>query len=118
MKIATAEDYKKHVRYEWVLETLDEHGDIQDVTHYDTLLELFSQPKPNRADVGLVRSEGSEANGIENRQWAYLEDGKLPNKFDGGAAIPERFRNEVSRTTARLMTAAVPKPKAGPKETR
>jgi len=51
------------------------------------------------ADVALVRRAGIEI-GLLDQQWAYVEDGKLPAKFDGGARVPARYHREVADADA------------------
>lgn len=91
------------INYEWAVESVDEHGDIFDVCHWDTRAEAERwaqdvQPvrdgEHNR--IVLVRDaveyvDGDE-DGLVDRQWAYLdENGDLPEEFDGGARVPKRF---------------------------
>lgn len=89
------------IRYEWVAETLDEYGDIVDVTHADTFLQIQHIARQIEADgkevaVGLVRDRINDVDeDLEDRQWAYLENGVLPKRFDGGATVPKRFLKEV-----------------------
>jgi hypothetical protein len=53
-----------------------------------------------RVEIGLVRDRHHDIDKeLLDRQWAYLEAGKLPERFDDGAAIPQRFRAEVSAVT-------------------
>jgi len=91
-------------RYEWVIETVDEYEDIREVNHADTLTmalldaTLEAEATGMRVDVGLVRDALDNIDGsLKDRQWAYLEDGKLPEQFDGGASIPQRFKREVEK---------------------
>lgn len=87
------------VSYEWAIETVDEHDDIIDVDHADTLAEARHRLDSNqRQQIALVRDTGSDLEGLCDRQWAYLENGKLPEAFDGGAKIPKRFFDEIKRT--------------------
>lgn len=85
------------ISYEWVVETLEgEERDIVDIHHFDTRAdaekcadELRAQGKT--VDVGMVRDTwDDEGQGLKGRQWAYLEHGKLPEKFDGGVTVPKR----------------------------
>ena len=91
------------VGYEWVIEAVDEYGDIQSITHADILSKAFEYKDFfhtegwERVEIGLVRDVGDDIDGLQNRQWAYLEDDKLPATFDGGAKIPKRFLEEVSK---------------------
>jgi hypothetical protein len=93
------------IRYEWVIETLDGE-DIQDVDHRDSFPEaqkaagaLISSGKDVR--VGLVRDRFNDFDyDLEDRQWAYLEAGKLPEEFmdasgNDGSKVPGRFHCQV-----------------------
>ena len=51
----------------------------------------------------LVRDWGNENQGLEDRQWAYVEGWKLPDEFDGGAKVPQRFQSELAANMQRLI---------------
>jgi hypothetical protein len=34
---------------------------------------------------------------IEDRTWAYIDNGKLPEEFEDGTRVPVRFHAEVKR---------------------
>ena len=80
------------IRYEWVVETIED-DEIADVDHYD------SYPGPIAgADVGLVRDKiSAHDDDVEDRQWAYVVDGVLPDTFDGGAKVPAKYKAEVQK---------------------
>jgi len=87
------------VYYEWAVEWLDEWGDIVDVTHFTRLAEAVEHHDAWMAVRGknmaicLVYNRVSDFDqNVEDRQWAYLENGLLPEAFDGGGKIPKRFR--------------------------
>lgn len=95
--------------YEWVIEPLDEYGDIIEVWQRDTFAEAVRDAKQythadvKRVAIALTRcwSRDWDMHGLENRQYAYLEDGKLPEHFEAegggkGAKVPEKFRREVA----------------------
>jgi hypothetical protein len=99
---------KRFVDYEWTVEALDEHGDIQDVHFWDeaelsqALAFLASAGDAHR--IGLLRrvvvTECANENwrddpttDEESRDYAYpATDGKLPPACDFGATVPARFR--------------------------
>ena len=90
------------VDYEWTTETIDtESGDIIDSSFYNKLSDI-SKDDFESNDVGLVRNEGNEADGLEDRFWAYIKDGKLPAYFSDGAGheigikVPQKFHKELS----------------------
>lgn len=93
------------VAYDWAIETLDpETGDITDVEHVNT----YPGPKEG-CDVCLVRDKGNEADGLVERQWAYIrpvfalrlpgDRYELPERFDiagsPGVPVPIKFHREV-----------------------
>lgn len=92
------------VAYEWDRETVDQYGDIIDHSHSDTL-------EPIAEDGGrlvLVRDEYTEADGVQDRLWAYVDDaGKLPEFFSRAGTgeddwvtsvrVPQRFHKELAR---------------------
>ena len=89
------------VAYEWTLETVED-GDIVDSNFVDSLTEINNADLTGK-DLGLVRNEGNENDGVTNRLWAYVKDGKLPECFSDsmGAPIaikvPQRFHVELKR---------------------
>lgn len=95
------------VKYEWDVETLDEFGDILDHDHRDTFKEAIAAEKTTQGfsettRICLVRDVWDEDNGIQDRQWAYLEEGKLPEYFEdtGGQEanrVPQKFHQEVAK---------------------
>ena len=103
--------------YEWDIETVDEHGDIQDHHHHDTLFSLLTTLRRwestdgERYEVVLVRDVGSDAKGIVDRQWRYPFDlsSRLPNegyKFDdldgGGVRVPKKYVAEFAKYASEL----------------
>lgn len=93
------------VTYEWVIEEVDADGDIINVDHTDTLADALKRMQypvddSNHNQLGLVRDTWSkdDPGNLEDRQWAYVEDGKLPAEFDGGAKVPKRFHAEINKS--------------------
>jgi len=89
------------IYYEWTLEELDENRDIVNADFADNLL-AFNGHDLSNTDVGLVRGEGNENEGITDRLWAYIKDGKLPEFFNDAYGnstshrVPKRFHKEVA----------------------
>lgn len=86
--------------YEWVVECLTDDDDIADTCAWGTLADAREwqaamQARGERCALCLVRdyAEG----GRMHRQWAYVDDGALPEVFDGGAKVPARYRAEFAR---------------------
>ena len=95
------------VVYEWVVEEVDSDGDIVETAAWDTLSDCRKQmAKVNEPgchwELCLVRNQGNNDQGLQDRQWAYVVDGELPDEFDGGAIVPKKylaeFRNDASAT--------------------
>lgn len=94
------------VNYEWCIEhyTDDEFEDIVD-NHFSDVLDF--RPKHFIANDGektrlvLVRNEGNEVDGLQDRYWAYVENNKLPELFtdDRGypvsIKVPKKFHAEI-----------------------
>lgn len=87
------------VHYEWIIEESDEHGDIFDVRHYDAVPVALMQPNE---ELGLLRKEGNEDEGITDRLVAYVKDGRLPEFFENAwqtetdVQVPKRFHAELA----------------------
>jgi|TARA_Y100000034_G_C6827289_1_gene373113 hypothetical protein len=88
--------------YEWDVETLDANGDVQDHDH-ESKLKAHRQygaailsGKRNDLRLVLVRDVGSDDDGVAERAWAYVKDGKLPDEFDDGTPVPQRFHIELN----------------------
>lgn len=100
---------KMEVTIEWLLEVLEDaepDADIAEVHHCGSYAEAkdaaenFYTGQP--IVIGLVRDVGNDEEGLVDRQWAYLKDGKLPERFDwgggedGGAKVPARYHKEIA----------------------
>ena len=86
--------------YEWVLETLDDDGDIVDVDHFDTLHDLVKHASDlDGKRVALVKHTNLEYRDGEeiDRTYAYVEDGELYVQFEDGSTVPKAKRAEVAR---------------------
>ena len=89
---------------------IDEHGDIEDVRHHDSAIDMIADVANEQAtgrfvNYGLVRDAFSGM-GIGCRSWAYVKDGKLSNMtFDAGdieiASVPKRLIREFDRAAAK-----------------
>ena len=85
--------------YEWDIETVDNNGDIQDHHHSDTCFDLIKCPLEKGERLVLVRNLGNDEDGLQDRQWAYVDPTGLPDFFDGGAKVPQRFHRELNKFT-------------------
>lgn len=85
-------------KYEWTFESVDEFGDIVD-SDFSESLSGFDKGQHQGEDLGLVRNEGDEINGLQDRFFAYVKDGKLPDHFDDhpNMKVPKRYHKELER---------------------
>jgi len=93
---------RNRVTYEWDNEVIDCNGDIFDHYHEDKL--DYCYPPLTTPDLGnntmslvLVRDEWDQWGELVDRDWAYVEDGKLPEEFSYGVKVPKRFHAEYKR---------------------
>ena len=94
------------VFYEWDEETYDGCENIDDHNFFEpgSLYERYVRAH-NAVDLAdneelvLVYNTGNAHEGITDRAWAYvdLDTGKLPEKFDNGRKVPNRFHLELAR---------------------
>ncbi len=101
---------KNKVTHEWLVESVDQYGDIQDTNCYPTLADAIRTTKgADFSDgsyyrLGLVRDEGNEVDLVLDRQWAYFQkDGTLPESYSDGAIIPKKFRAETLKVSAKVL---------------
>ena len=85
--------------YEWTAEEWDREEHI-DSDFANKLKDLY--PIDRRVRIGLVKSIGNEIDGLVDREWAYADNGKLPENFSladfsEGAKVPKRFLKEWER---------------------
>ena len=99
----------KTILYEWVVETVttDEFEDIENCDFYDTAadcLRVMKTPPDEgfHSDFALVRNryDREDTSDLLDRQYAYVEFGKLPGSFDGGAYLPDPYRTELAKALA------------------
>ena len=88
------------VSYEWDVEVVDaETGDILEHNHANRLVDHWPITGANERLV-LVRDKYDYF--VHDREWAYVENGKLPEYFEDGlgrqgAKVPKRFHKELER---------------------
>ena len=93
----TKDFFKMTTDYEWGVEEKDEYGDIAENHFCSSYAEAVEVAKDfDHCDIVLVRTRGSEADGVTDRQWAYVEDGKLSTYFSEGAKVPVKFHKLVA----------------------
>jgi len=87
----------EYILWEWVALWMDEFGDIENTTKRMTYAEALAL---GADEIELVRDLCCPYDGIVERQFADVVDGKLPEKMDGGARIPKRIRNQLNEVTS------------------
>jgi hypothetical protein len=95
----------RRVSYEWDYESFDEYGDIID---HDWRAECPGLPTEPNINLVLIRDvhrglPGDDFNmsaDLESRSWAYVKDGQLPDEFDCGTKVPQRFHKEFAKALA------------------
>jgi hypothetical protein len=90
--------------YEWVIETVDQYDDITETTAYDSYAECLSSFTPTNPDgtinrMVLVRNDW-DGDSLEDRSWAYLDNGVLPTHFSGTNGrpdykVPDKLRKQM-----------------------
>lgn len=104
---------RNQVRYEWVALAIEDYDngehDIQDRSERDTLAAarqdaagFAASGRYSRTEIELVRDEGNDLDGLIDRQFAVLKDGRLPEYFSYGdgeelARVPQRFHRECNK---------------------
>lgn len=104
---------KQQTTYEWDIEVVDqETGDILEHHFSDKCPGIPSEPNCHLVLVkNVFRPIDEELAArikkqfgpnhpipemdLHNREWAYVENGKLPAEFDGGSKVPVRFIREL-----------------------
>lgn len=90
--------YSMETYYEWIVEQIDKHGDVEETNAYDTYAQAAqsaSRVDSFRVDIGICRTNDN------GRTWAYIKDGILPEHFEDAyqnrqTKVPKRFHQEVS----------------------
>lgn len=87
--------------YEWVIEQLNSDGDIEDTCAYaeSELWEALTQLPDCKYSICLTVNEGNDEEGVVFREWAYVENGQLPNHFGNmpNYKVPQRFQKQFDR---------------------
>lgn len=91
---------KVQVIYEWVVELMDEQGDIE-TSNYFTRLEdavkFVTSWGNEQSRVALMRDEVCKDDwDVLDRHYAYVEADTLPSTFDYGAKVPKSFQKEFA----------------------
>lgn len=92
--------------YEWDVETEDDNENI-DHHFCESAREALQVASQVGGQVVLTWSSGNDMNGVTDRAWAYVKDGRLPEFFSipsangdyapMGQKVPGRFHDELRR---------------------
>lgn len=86
--------------YEWRVNQVDEHGDINDINFFDTYAEAANfMCLEDFQSIELTKVIGNDDNGIVDRAYATVDFDlwELPETFDDGSKIPAPKRADVRR---------------------
>jgi hypothetical protein len=95
---------RNKIEYEWVIETIDiESGDIMECDYFESLSQInwknYSPMKSFMNDttyqLALCKNIYHDIRGLQDRQYAYMNEDELPESFEDGTAIPKRFKTEL-----------------------
>jgi len=94
-------EFRSEVSYYWVVEQLDEYGDIIDTSRAKSLKAAISADVDFHSKaVALVRDLSNDWEGLIDRGHAYLAEGKIPGYFDSGHKVPLRYINQAKNKQA------------------
>lgn len=98
---------KVRTEYEWDIETVDaemlaEGSTDPDIEGHEESDKCPSRVLASNERLVLVRHTGSDAEGVLDRFWAYVKDGKLPECFEDCGRptqikVPQRFHAELAK---------------------
>ena len=86
--------------YEWDIELVDkEYGDILDHDHSDKCPGIPTLETEVVFERLVLVKDVYRQWDLSDRSWAYVEDGKLPEYFDGDSRskVPKRFHAELRK---------------------
>lgn len=113
------------VYYEWVVELVDEHGDIHDTAAWDSAMDaldwmLYAQKsidegfyqgmaitKKFHLDMAITYNLDDECEGLIDQAHAYVVEGKVPQHFDNGRKIPKKLMNEYAKAVQKVLTKPI-----------
>ncbi|MCP4393395.1 MAG: hypothetical protein GY804_03880 [Alphaproteobacteria bacterium] len=98
------------VDYEWCIEYVDSNEDIQDHYHGECLSEVMKQNETITVQgeeckprLVLIRNEGNDFDGLNDRFWCYPVDGELPLNFcdafgrETKIKVPQKLLKEFNK---------------------
>jgi hypothetical protein len=97
------------VYYEWDCETVAdgdsseyEDGEVIEHSHGTSYQEVLVWAAANKPDTGTRHAIVLVRDDDEGRSWAYVSDGKLPDRFTDAngtdaAKVPKRYHEELAK---------------------
>jgi hypothetical protein len=91
---------KNEISYEFAVLEYDQHGDIYENHFFDDLPTKEQIAKTLYVstagwDVELIKRIGNDEDGLIDRTQALLQEGVVPDLFEDGSSVPQRFRKEL-----------------------
>ncbi len=93
------------VFYEWVVEEVDQYGDIQDASHWDSFEEavnvrnqLLKKQGCDSVEIASIRGVGDEDDGLHYRGYAYvnLDNLTIEPHYCCGSKVPKHITKQVA----------------------
>ena len=91
---------RNRTTYEWRVNQVDEHGDINNINFFDTYAEAANfMCLEDYQEIELTKIIGNNDDGIVDRAYAAVDFDlwELPETFDDGSKIPAAKRTEVRK---------------------
>lgn len=84
--------------YEWVVEEVDDYGDIEDCYFFPSYTEakLFASIYCNQPAIALCKSRSNkQKDSVEDSTYAYVQRGQLADRFEDGSSVPQKYKDQV-----------------------
>ena len=93
------------VFYEWVVEEVDQYGDIQDVSHWASFEEAMNVRNQwlktqgcASVEIASIRGVGDEDDGLHYRGYAYvnLDTLTIESRYCCGSKVPKHVTKQIA----------------------
>lgn len=84
--------------YEWVVEEVDDYGDIEDCYFFSSYAEakVFSSNHGKQVSLALCKSESNkQKDSVQWGTYAYVQRGELADRFEDGSSVPQKYKDQV-----------------------
>lgn len=84
--------------YEWVVEEVDDYGDIEDCYFFSSYAEAkrIASIYCTQTNIALCKSKSNkQKDSVENSTYAYVQRGKLADRFEDGSVVPQKYKDQV-----------------------